>query len=111
VVPFRSGKPVSESEWIAITDGPRDDKPRWSADGNTLYLISERDGSRRIWAQRRDGSKHRVGEPVPIHAHEARRSLLNVQNGALDMSVVRDKIVFNMSETTGNVWMMKLSDR
>jgi len=73
-----------------------------------MYFVSDRDGFRCIWAQRLDGSKYPVGEPVPVfHAHEARRSLLNVQNGALDMSVARDKIVFNMSETTGNVWVMK----
>jgi hypothetical protein len=46
-----------------------------------------------------------------FHAHEARRSLLNVQIGALDMSVARNKIVFNMSELTGNIWMMNLSEQ
>ena len=29
-----------------------------------------------------------------FHAHESRRSLLNMQIGALEFSVARDKIVF-----------------
>lgn len=111
VAPFRSGGLIPESEWIPITTGVWDDKPRWSPDGNTLYFFSERDRSRCIWAQRLDASKHPVGEAIPIfHAHETRRSLLNVQIGLLDLSVARDKIVFNMSERTGNVWLMTLSE-
>jgi Tol biopolymer transport system component/DNA-binding winged helix-turn-helix (wHTH) protein len=110
--PFRTGGPIPEAEWIAITKGVWDDKPRWSPDGDALYFMSERDGFRCIWLQRLDASKHPVGEAIPVfHAHEARRSLLNVAVGPLEMSVARDKIVFNMSERTGNVWMMKLSDR
>jgi eukaryotic-like serine/threonine-protein kinase len=112
VAPFRSSGPIPESEWIPITDGVWDDKPRWSADGNALYFMSERDGFRCIWAQRLDDSKRLLGGAVPIfHAHDARRSLLNVQVGSLELSVARDKIVFNMSERTGNVWMMSLGDR
>jgi hypothetical protein len=112
VVPFSTSGPIPESKWIAITDGAWDDKPRWSWDGNTVYFLSERDRFRCIWAQRLDGSRHPLGEAIPMfHAHEARRSLLNVQIGALDMSVARNKIVFNMSELTGNIWMMNLSEQ
>lgn len=101
VAPFRSGGLIPESEWIPITDGVWDDKPRWSPDGNT-YFMSERDRFRCIWAHRLDASKHPEGAAIPIfHAHEARRSLLNVQVGALEMAVARDNIVFNMSERTG----------
>ena len=109
VAPVRGPGLIPESEWIPVTDGVWDDKARWSPDGNTLYFISERDGYRCIWAQRLDPSKHPAGEAFPIfHAHEARRSLVNVQVGALELSVARDKIVFNMSERSGNVWMMNI---
>jgi Tol biopolymer transport system component/DNA-binding winged helix-turn-helix (wHTH) protein len=112
VAPFRRTGLIPESEWIAITDSMLDDKPRWSPDGNTIYFISERDGFRCIWAQRLDDSKHPVGEAIPVfHAHEARRSMLNVQIGALDISVARDKIIFNMQERAGNIWMTTLGDR
>ncbi len=112
VAPVRRPGLIPESEWIAITEGVWDDKPRWSPDGKTLYFMSERDGFRCIWAQRLDASKHPMGQTIPIfHAHEAQRSLLNVQVGALEMSVARDKIVFNMNERTGNVWMTNVDDR
>ena len=112
VAPFRESGLIPESEWIAITDSVLDDKPRWSPDGQTIYFISERDGFRCIWAQRLDASKHPVGGAVPVfHAHEARRSMLNVQMGALEISVARDRIVFNMQERAGNIWMTTLGDR
>ena len=111
VAPFRNAGPVPESEWIAITNAGWSDKPRWSPDGKILYFVAERDGYRCIWAQRLDARKHPTGQAIPIfHAHEARRSLTNVGVGDLGLSVVDDKIVFNMSERTGNLWMTNLND-
>ncbi len=109
IAPLRSEGLIPESDWIAITDGVWDDIPRWSPDGNSLYFMSERDGYRCIWAQRLDASKQPSGTPIPVfHAHEARRSLLNIQAGVVEMSVAQDKIVFNMSEQSGNIWMMSV---
>jgi Tol biopolymer transport system component/DNA-binding winged helix-turn-helix (wHTH) protein len=109
VAPVRDSGVVPEQDWLPITDGRWDDKPRWSPDGNTLYFVSERDGFRCIWAQRLDSQKHRTGVPIPVfHAHERRRSLSNVGPGDLSISVARDKIVFNMSERAGNLWMLNM---
>ncbi len=92
---------IPESEWIPLTEGVWDDKPRWSPDGNLLYFLSERDGFRRIWAQHLDVLKHPAGPAFPVfHAHDARRSLLSVQVGALELSLSRDKIIFNMNLRT-----------
>lgn len=112
VAPFRNAGPVPESEWIAVTDGRWDDKPRWSPDGNILYFLSERDGFRCLWAQRLDARKRPVGAAIPVlHGHQARRSLANIGIGDLGISVARDRIVFNMSERTGNLWMADLDGR
>ena len=101
---------MPESECVGITDCRLDDKPRWSPDGNVLYFVSEQDGFRCIWALRLDpATKRPLGAAFPIfHAHEARRSLMNIGWGELQISVARDKIVFNLSERTGNIWTMKL---
>lgn len=42
------------------------------------------------------------------HLHQARRSMANVGYGPLEISVARDKIVFNMAELTGNLSMTQL---
>ena len=106
VAPFGRAGLIPESDWIPVTEGVWDDKPRWSPDGNLLYFMSERDGSRCIWAQRLDVLKHPAGPAFPVfHAHDARRSLLSVQVGALELSLSRDKIIFNMNERSGNIWM------
>ena len=107
VAPNRSTR-IPAEEWIPITDGQsRDDKPRWSPDGGLVYYTSERDGFRCIWAQRVDSAgKRPQGDPFAVyHFHSARRSMMNVPFYPLDISVARDKVVFNLSERTSNIWM------
>ena len=112
VAPVRDQGAVPEQEWITIADTGWDDKPRWSPDGNTLYLVSERDGFRCIWAQHLDSQKHPLGEAIAVfHAHQSLRSLSNVGPGDLAISVARDKIVFNMNERRGNLWLMNVGGR
>jgi Tol biopolymer transport system component len=111
VAPIPGSGMVPESEWIAITEGPWDEKARWSPDGNMIYFVSERDGSRCIWAQRLDSVKHPAASAFAVfHAHETRRSLRTIGFGDLGLSVASDKIVFNMSERTGNLWMLNLDE-
>jgi Tol biopolymer transport system component len=108
VAPVSDGGMISRQQWTAIADSGWDDKPRWSPDGNTIYFVSERDGFRCIWAQPLDKQKRPRGAAVSIfHAHESRRSLSNIGPGDLSMSVARDRIVFNMNERSGNLWMMR----
>jgi Tol biopolymer transport system component len=105
VIPFRPRAAVAESEWIRITDGVwRDDKPRWSPDGGLIYFSSDRDAARCIWAQRVDvPTKKPQGEPFAVyHAHHVRRSM---RTSFLEIGLGGNRLVFTMSEITGNVWM------
>jgi len=112
VAPVRGEGTISPQDWITVADSGWDDKPRWSPDGNELYFISERDGFRCIWAQSLDDRKHPRGAAIPIfHAHESRRSLSRIGPGDLALSLSRDRLVFNMSERTGNLWMTTLGAR
>ena len=100
---------AGRKDWTAIPGDGWDDKPRWSPHGNILYFVSERDGFRCIWAQRLDDRKHPLGDPFPVlHAHESRLSMARVGPGDLSISVARDKIVFNMNEQKGNLWLKGL---
>jgi eukaryotic-like serine/threonine-protein kinase len=95
-------------DWILVSaDG---DAPRWSPHASLLYFWSERDGSPCLWAQRVDPTTKRpVGVPLNIqHFHSRGLSWRNLYLGAADIAVARDRIVFNLGEQSGNVWMTEL---
>lgn len=109
--PYRGDELIPERDWINLSNGSSwDDKPRWSPDGNLLYFVSNRDGFVCLWAQRLDPiTKRPRGVPFEVyHFPQARRSMRNVGYRVLETSVARDKIVFNMVERKGNIWMTKL---
>ena len=107
IAPLRNGF-VAQNEWIEVTDGSDiEASPWWSPDGVSLYFLSERDGFECIWAQHLDKSTKRpMGAPLDIiHFHGARHKLRRVGFGP---GVARDKLVFTMNDSTGNVWMTKI---
>jgi len=108
---FQGETPATESDWIKVSSDPYwNDKPRWSPDGNRIYFVSDRDGFACLWTQPVEPeTKRPVGQPLPLyHIHQVRRSILNVGYGRMDIAVAPDKIVFNLGEITGNIWMTQL---
>jgi eukaryotic-like serine/threonine-protein kinase len=106
IAPLRNGL-VGESEWIQASDGSSiEATPWWSPDGSILYFLSKRDGFQCIWAQHlHKATKRPVGPPMDItHFHGARHNLRQVGFGP---GAAADKLVFTMSDSTGNVWMTK----
>ena len=85
-------------------------QPSWSPNANLLYFWSDRDGSPCLWAQRLDpATKRPTGEPLGIqHFHSKGLSWKNLYLGAPDIAVAGDKIVFNLGEHSGNIWMTDL---
>jgi len=113
VAPFQLETPPKESDWIRVVSDPYwNDKPRWSPDGNRIYFVSDRDGFACLWTQPVEPeTKRPLGPPVPLyHIHQVRRSMLNVGYGLMDISVAPDKIVLNLGEITGNIWMTQLPE-
>ena len=109
VAPFQGGSPIPEQEWIAVTSGEfNDNKPRWSPAGTLIYFTSTRDGFACIWAIRLDPiAKRPTSEPFPVrHFHSARLSMSLYGLAAYELSVARDKLVFELTELTGNIWML-----
>ena len=111
VAPVRNGSPAGQAEWIAVTDGQySDDKPQFSADGNTVYFTSTRDGFLCIWAQRLDPvTRHPLGPPVAYeHFHDAAgRSAAAIQEYQ-DLTVARDKMLINLPEVHSYIWMTQM---
>ena len=113
IVPFRPDAAPDDNHWIAVTEGSTfDGFPHWSPGGKLLYFLSERDGFRCLWAQALDRTTAKpVGAPISIrHFHNPRLTLRNVTMSWLGMSLASDKAVFNMAETTGNIWMVTLPE-
>ncbi len=111
IAPVRHGTAGGEAEWIAVTDGRySDDKPQFSADGNTLYFTSTRDGYLCIWAQRLDPvTKHPLGPPFGYeHFHNAQGRSAAYDQKRSDLSVARDKMLINLPDEHSDIWMTQM---
>ena len=101
---------AGEKDWIVVSDDG--DAPTWSPQATLLYFWSDRDGSPCLWAQRLDpATKRPTGAPLSIqHFHSRGLSWKNLYLGAPGIAVARDRIVCNLGEHSGNVWMMDLPE-
>jgi hypothetical protein len=106
ITPARDGKAAPQTEWILIMDRPKVHRcPRWSPDGNRLYFASTAGGPEGIWSQRLDpGTKRPVGEPALVYRPQAERLQLALGN-YLGTGDGRDRLIFGMSESFGNIWI------
>ena len=108
LVPF-TGEPVPESQWSLILDGTElDRQPVWSPSGDIIYFLSDRDGTRCIWAQRVDTATRKpVGEAfAALHIHQLRYYLNDVGDPAsVGLTVVNGQMYFAGFEIQSNVWM------
>ncbi|HXK04496.1 MAG TPA: protein kinase [Verrucomicrobiae bacterium] len=112
-IPVRGGAAGSEDRWVPITDGVSwDDRPRWAPRGDLVYFYSRRDGFGCIWQQAVEpGSKQPVGAPRAVHHfHSTGLSIMHMGLDRLGLSVARDKLIFNLLEAKGNLWMMQAAD-
>jgi len=112
LIPLRDGTAAPQSAWIPITEpGQWVNKPRWAVSGNVLYYISDRDGFVCIWARRLDPvTKKPLDEPKAIvHLHTERNSLDELSG--TELSVAEDKLVFNLGERSGNIWLAPVAGR
>lgn len=105
-VPATSGTSVPVESWIPIvTDYGI--YPSWAPDGSGIYYFSSRDGFYCAWLQPVDPrTKRPLGEPRPVrHFHEPR---LRVAVGTTAMNDVQGGYLYmSLTETTGNIWLMK----
>ena len=54
---------------------------------------------------------HAAGEPESVrHFHDARLSVMNVDLGPLRLAVTTDRIITNLGERFGNIWMAELRE-
>ena len=102
VAPYRGAAQIQEDEWIEVAaSGFWDSFAHWSPGSNIIYFHSDRDGSTCLWAQRLDAvTKRPSGAPEALlHEHSAARSI------ARWFTLGRNRLVVNIIERTGSIWM------
>ena len=106
IAPVRGGKVAGDAEWIRVSRG-HDERPWWSPDGNILYTLSQRDGSRCIWAWRLDArTKRPLEEPFAVyHFHGARMRVAGGLFAEFGPATLPDGLVFSLNDLSGNVWI------
>ena len=108
VAPFRKAL-VPRNEWIAITNGIWDDKPRFSFDDKLLFFVSGRAAPYRIMAQRVGSDMRPDGKPFAVYPSGQVTGLPAVSGD--EISAGPDLIVFTHDEATGNVWLLEPAQR
>jgi Tol biopolymer transport system component/DNA-binding winged helix-turn-helix (wHTH) protein len=105
--------PTSGGPWRPVTDGQAyDDKPRWSADGRTLYFISNRDSRFEVWARRFDPETGQPQDaPFRVTALEGARQILSPYLADMEMFITPSRIFLPMFEASSRVWMLDQADR
>ena len=105
--------PPSGGKWTNITSGTyRNDKPRWSPDGKTIYFVSDRSGFYDVWDIRFDPIQGKpVGEPFRVTTFENPSQLGTVSIGGMEISLTADRLLLPITEVTGNLWMLENVDR
>ena len=93
--------------------GHFDDKPRWSPDGKTIYFLSDRRGFFNVWGVRFDPNRGRtIGQPFQITHMETPE--LTVPGGSIatvEISISRDKLAMDLSQRSGNIWVLDDVDK
>jgi Tol biopolymer transport system component len=108
LAPF-TGEPVPPTEWTVLIDGSDlDRQPFWAPSGNLIYFLSERDGSRCIWAQRVDrATRQPAGASFAAHHMHQTRYNLNIAAdvAAVGLSLAGGQMFYASFELQSNIWL------
>lgn len=99
--------------WVPITDGGFwDDKPRWSADGKLIYMLSTRSGFLNLWAIRFDPEQgHPTGQPFQVTTFESPGRMIADNLDLSSMSLSSNLLALSMMETSGSIWTLDDVDK
>jgi serine/threonine protein kinase len=107
------GTPVSGKQKILITEDDRYlSSPKWSGNGSYIYYLSEKNDRWTIFAQELDPrTKDPVEEAREVYFSPDSKFHLNFPIGNGTIGVATDKIIFKVTEMTGNIFLAKPKSR
>ena len=105
--------PTGGGRWKQITDGDGwDDKPRWSADGKTIYFVSGKGYYFDVWGIRFDPERgEAVGKPFRVSSFDRPSLMIPRWIPPVALSISQDKLLLTMSESSGSIWLLDNVDR
>jgi hypothetical protein len=112
IAPLDHAVPVPQSEWILVGETERGHvrQASWAPDANLIYLISEHDGFRCIWAQRLNSKKHPTGPASPVKHFHGSLSMMPITDvPEIGLSVTGDRLFFSLVESSGNIWLAQIN--
>jgi len=101
---------VAGGAWAPITEGRSfDDKPRWSADGRTVYYISNSGAFFNVWGRRFDPpSGQALGPPFRVTSFNSPRLMISPDRiSSVGIAVAADRLVLPITEATGQLWVLE----
>jgi Tol biopolymer transport system component len=104
-----NGPSVSGKQKILITEDHRYiSPPEWSPNGCYIYFLSKKNDRCAIYAQKLDPrTKEPVEEASEAYFSPESRFHLNFPIGQGTIGVAKDKIIFHVSEMTGNIFLAR----
>jgi Tol biopolymer transport system component len=104
IVSVRGGEPA---DWTVLTgDDFSADKPRWSADGGTIFFTSDNGGVINLWSIPFDRIRGRPsGAPRRQTAFTGPALQLLPDIRALEIGLARNRIVLPLVEQSGGIWI------
>lgn len=112
MAPVNTPSPIARSDCVDITNQEHfDAMPRWSADGRSLYFLSNRTGNLDIWRVGLSTDNRPRGEPQPVRTFDTTRfSIATIEYEDLGFDVGRDRIYFTLQELTGRIFLLQPTD-
>ncbi len=114
IAPVPTNGSAPRDTWIELVTPERDARPvGWSPDGTLLYFVSERDGTRCLYAQRIDRSRGAAaGRPMSVqHFHGSRNvfrgSLGSVLSTGPGNAISLGFFFYDLSSLSANVWTLR----
>jgi Tol biopolymer transport system component len=111
VAPFRPDAQVPRESWIELSpEAESDYLPAWSEDGRLLYFISERDGTRSVWARRFDPARGAFDGPpfIALPMRHADMTFLRNYRTSLrriGLKISKGKMAVSLDVTRSNLWI------